>query len=397
MIHIVAASSVSALGCDPKVVISRVAAGQIPHFYHNRALLKNRRGTFVARVRGDLSACGRRIADLGLEEHNSRNNRLLLRALSPVTHEFHEAVRRFGEDRIAIVMGTSTSGLDEADRAVSGLEFSDGGSWRYPMQELGDPSRFLRAYLGLGNPCYTISTACTSSARALISGARLIESGMADAVLVGGCDTLSRMPLNGFAAMGVLSERRCVPFSKDRDGISIGEAAGIMLLSREAFGSHGVFLAGYGESSDAYHISSPDPSGAGALTAMKEAMSRAGIGPADLGYVNLHGTGTVMNDAMEAAAVHDLLGDHVPCSSTKHLTGHTLGAAGITEAALLYFMLSQDRYPLPSQDFRESPRDPKLPGINLVDEPGQHGCGDFLMSNSFAFGGNNAAIILGRR
>lgn len=398
MIHIIAASSISALGNDPRTMAKRIAAGYVPHFSHNRSLLLNRRGTYLARVHADLAKCGQRIQGLGLAAHDSRNNRLLLKALLQIMPELNWACGRFGRGRIAIVMGSSTSGLDEADREVSALNFPMGNAWHYAMQELGDPARFLRKYLGLGNPCFTISTACTSSARAVISGVRLIKSGMADAVLVGGCDTLSRMPINGFASMGVLSEQRCMPFARDRDGINIGEAAGLMLLCRERPDDRGidVTVAGFGESSDAYHISSPDPQGQGAARAMADALESAGIAPFDLGYVNLHGTGTALNDSMEAKAVSQVLGNDVPCSSTKHLTGHTLGAAGITEAVLLYAMLRQERYALPAQDFTLSPRDPALPPINLVEGAGECGCKDHLMSNSFAFGGNNASLILRR-
>lgn len=397
MIHVIAASAVSALGSDLIGMMSSIGNDVVPEFTHDNELLLNRRGTYVARVHEDLTLCGEAIVARGLSAHDSRNNRLLLKALIAIRPTLEKALELFPKERTAIVMGTSTSGLDEADRAVSGLKFPEGNSWRYSMQELGDPSRFVRKFLGFGSPCYTISTACTSSVRALIAGVRLIESGMADLVIAGGCDTLSRMPLNGFASMGVLSKRRCMPFAKDRDGINIGEAAGVMLLSREPLRrDRRIFIAGYGESSDAHHISSPDPEGLGAQAAMRMAMEMARIGPLDLGYVNLHGTATVMNDSMEAKAVHALLGNAVPCSSTKHLTGHTLGAAGITEAALLYGMLRQDRYVLPHQDFSVSPMDDALPEIALVSAPGTCGQRDFLMSNSFAFGGNNAALILGR-
>lgn len=285
--------------------------------------------------------------------HSCRNNQLLIAALAQIRPQVDQAVARFGRERVAVVLGTSTAGLDEADHVVS-REIGEHHDFR---QEPGDPSHFLAQYLALTGPAYTLLTACSSSARALISGKRLIESGLADVAIVGGVDTLSRMPLNGFDSLESLSPQRCTPFSAQRDGITIGEGAALMLLTRDV---HEVAICGTGESSDAYHMSAPHPQGEGAVRAITMAMQQAGLAPDSLGYINLHGTATRLNDQIEAEVIGRLFGDAVPCSSTKHLTGHTLGAAGICEAALCWLLLTDD-IPLPAQDFSQHHIDDSLP------------------------------------
>lgn len=291
-----------------------------------------------------------------------------------------------------MVLGTSTSGLDEGDIHVAAtLNGGTSAGWQYPQQELGDPSRFLSHWLALDGPAFTLSTACSSSAVAIISGRRLIEADLADVAIVGGADTLSRMPVNGFHSLESLSVTRCQPFARDRCGITIGEGAALMLLTREP---QPIALLGVGESSDAHHISAPHPQGEGAIRAITRALDDAGITAGAVGYINLHGTATPLNDRVESQVVQQLFGDTVPCSSTKHLTGHTLGAAGITEAAIGMLIL-QRHLPLPAQDFSLSPRDPALAecGIIATSQPLER---PLILSNSFAFGGNNASILLGR-
>ena len=224
----------------------------------------------------------------------------------------------------------------------------------------------------------------------LISAHRLIESGLCDVVIAGGADTLSTVPINGFNSMGLISPTPCTPFCKGRDGISIGEAGGLMILSKE---KSELSLLGLGESSDAYHVSSPDPSGEGAISAMNMALSGAGLSPSDIGYINLHGTATKLNDAMEAKAVASIFSNKVPCSSTKYMTGHTLGAAGILESCILCYILENDlTLPLQSTEYREL--DSELDDCGLILNSSR-ASKPFMMSNSFAFGGNNASVIIG--
>lgn len=387
MIYISAVGMINALGDDMDEIAANLTRGVAPGMQPRTGWLRGVPEAVFGGVDATLPAIPERFA-----AHRSRNNQLLLAALAQIRPQVDEAIARFGHDRVAVVLGTSTSGLDEGDihvdRTLNGRASSD---WQYPQQELGDPSRFLSHWLALDGPAFTLSTACSSSARAIISGRRLIEAGLADVAIVGGADTLSRMPVNGFHSLESLSPTRCQPFARDRNGITIGEGAALMLLTREP---QPVALLGVGESSDAHHISAPHPQGEGAIRAITMALDDAGIGADDVGYINLHGTATPLNDRVESQVVQALFGDRVPCSSTKHLTGHTLGAAGITEAAIAMLILQRD-LPLPPQDFTLSPRDPALADCGLITtaQPLERPA---ILSNSFAFGGNNASILLGR-
>ncbi|QGU88068.1 beta-ketoacyl-[acyl-carrier-protein] synthase family protein [Erwinia sorbitola] len=381
MMFISAVGMLNALGAGADEVAGNLQRGVAPGMHADSGWLIGGKPCWIGRVEAQLPAVPSRLA-----AHNSRNNQLLLAALAQIDAEVQLAIARFGADRVAVVLGTSTSGLDEGDRFISG----DSANYHYFQQELGDPSRFLADYLHLSGPAYTLSTACSSSARALISGQRLIDAGLADVAIVGGADTLSRMPLNGFDSLESLSSGRCVPFSQQRAGITIGEGAALMLLTREP---QPVAILGVGESSDAWHMSAPHPEGEGAKRAIQMALQQAGLATDDVGYINLHGTATRLNDQIEAGVVSALFGDRVPCSSTKHLTGHTLGAAGIVEAALCWLILTRD-LPLPPQDFSASTPDSSLPDCGLLMVPAPL-ARPVVMSNSFAFGGNNACLILG--
>lgn len=386
MIYISAVGAINALGNNNDEIALNLTRGTAPGMRPRPGWLQGEPQAVLAGVDGELPAIPAAFA-----AHRSRNNQLLLAALAQIQPEVDNAIAHYGRDRIAVVLGTSTSGLDEGDRYVDQtLNGGENREWQYPQQELGDPSRFLSHWLALDGPAFTLSTACSSSARAIISGRRLIEAGLADVAIVGGADTLSRMPVNGFQSLESLSPTLCQPFGRDRRGITIGEGAALMLLTREP---QPVALLGVGESSDAYHISAPHPEGEGAIRAISQALSEAGIAPDAVGYINLHGTATQLNDRIEAKVVNALFGDRVPCSSTKHLTGHTLGAAGITEAALAMLILARN-LPLPVQDFTLSPPDPALPpcGIITQSQPLER---PVILSNSFAFGGNNASILLG--
>jgi len=322
----------------------------------------------------------------------SRNNALLLAALAQTRDAVDAAIARHGAQRVGVVLGTSTSGIGESESAIA-AQARDGAlpaGFHVEQQELGSPALMLTQLLGLGGPSYVVSTACSSGAKALASGARLLKAGLCDAVLVGGVDALCGMTVAGFTALDSVDAARCRPMSASRSGINIGEGAALFVLSREP---SPVRLAGYGESSDAHHISAPEPTGRGALAAMREALARAGLSPADIGYLNLHGTATPQNDAMESRAVAELFGLALPCSSTKPLTGHALGAAGAIEAAIAWLTVTGDGR-LPVHHF-DNVRDGELPPISLV-RPGQRlaAAPRHVMSNSFAFGGNNATLVL---
>lgn len=323
-----------------------------------------------------------------------RNNQLLRLALMPLRAAVAAAVERHGAGRVAVVLGSSTSGVGESEAAHR--HFQAQGTWpdafHYRQQEMGTPAAFVANELGLRGPAHVISTACSSSAKAMASAARLLNAGMADAVVTGGADSLCRFTVAGFAALGSVSVQRCNPFSANRNGINIGEGAALFLMTREP---GPVRLAGWGETSDAHHMSAPDPDGKGAERAIREALARAGLDASDIDYVNLHGTATPQNDAMEAGAVQRTLGIDVPCSSTKPLTGHALGAAGAIEAALCWIALARNPGHRLPPHWWDGVADPALAPIRLAmpgersERPLRH-----VLSQSFAFGGSNAALLL---
>jgi 3-oxoacyl-[acyl-carrier-protein] synthase-1 len=338
------------------------------------------------------------VSDLPLPDR-SRNNALTLAAFARIEAEYRRLAAGLPSTRIAVTIGTSTSGMAESESAVR--HFTANGVWppgfHYLQQELGSPARMLAEHFGIAGPAYGVSTACTSSAKALISGARLIQSGMADLVVAGGVDTLTRFTVAGFSALEAVSPEPCLPFSANRKGINIGEGAALFLLSREkpATGPC-IALAGWGESSDGYHISAPDPSGEGARLAIEAALARACITAADVGYVNLHGTATHHNDAMESRAMTACALADTPMSSTKPLTGHTLGAAAAVEAAICWLTLADPARRLPPQIW-DGVADAENPPLHLI-VSGETAASplEYALSTSFAFGGSNTALILSR-
>jgi 3-oxoacyl-[acyl-carrier-protein] synthase-1 len=325
--------------------------------------------------------------------YRSRNNQLLLAALEQIRPAVDAALSLYGAQRIGAVIGSSTSGIAEGEAAISAYKkigrLPD--EYDYMQQEVGAPAVFLARFLGLGGPAYTISTACTSSAKAFSSARRLLQQGFCDAVLVGGVDSLCKLTLNGFNALESISPELCNPLSRNRRGINIGEGAALFLMQREPDGYQ---LLGIGESSDAYHISAPDPQGCGAERAMRDALHDADVQVADVAYLNLHATATIKNDEMESRAVDRVFSKGVPVSGTKALTGHMLGAAGATELAFCWLCLRAGRLP-PHRWDEEA--DPALPALQLV---GEHSVlpsrpHRVCMSNAFAFGGNNISVLIG--
>jgi 3-oxoacyl-[acyl-carrier-protein] synthase-1 len=308
------------------------------------------------------------------------------------------AVARHGADRIGVFIGTSTAGILQTELAY---RRRDPGAGSLPRDfdyrrthNTFSVAEYVRARLGLTGLCSAISTACSSSAKAFATASRLLEAGLADAVVVGGVDTLCLTTLYGFNSLQLLSAQPCRPYDANRDGISIGEAAAFFLLERAgADASPGAtFLLGAGESSDAYHMSAPHPEGRGARMAMEAALASGGLAPDSIDYVNLHGTGTPSNDLAEDRAVHGLFGGAVPVSSTKGMTGHTLGAAGAVEAALSVLALEQGLVPA-SPGTREI--DPAL-RANYAVAGGPRTLAR-VMSNSFGFGGSNCSLVFGRQ
>ena len=352
--------------------------------------------TWIGRVDGLEEAA----LPAALARWECRNNRLAWLALQQdgVQAALDGLIARHGAERIALVIGTSTSSIGASEEAYARAEVDADGTRRMPddlarpivhtPHSLGD---FLQHATGLRGPCITVATACSSSAKVFAQAARMIEAGVVDAALVGGVDTLCGSVLFGFNALGLVSQNPCLPFDAHRDGLSLGEAGGYAVLERAGPDESGPLLRGYGESSDSHHMSAPHPEGLGALLAMRGARARAGIDAGEVGYLNLHGTSTPANDTVEAGAVNALFPDTLHASSTKGWTGHTLGAAGIVESVFALIALE----------------DGLLPGI-LYSQTPDPACGPqirfdnaeadirYAMNNSFGFGGNNCSLVFGR-
>jgi len=384
-------SIVNCLGAGSRAVADAIRgrrSGLVPCDFETVAL-----DTYIGRVPGLEEARVR--PDLGA--YDCRNNRLAQLGLD--ADDFAGAVtgarKRYGAEHIGVFVGTSTSGILEAELAYRLRDPQSGAlppGFRYAeTQNTFSLADFVRRYLALEGPACVVSSACSSTAKVFGNAARMIATGVCDAAVVGGVDTLCLTTLYGFHSLELTSRGPCRPFDAERDGISIGEGAGFALLERmPAATGAAVALLGIGESSDAYHMSTPHPEGLGAKLAMERALASAGLGPSDIDYVHLHGTGTRTNDAAEDRAVSDLFDAVTPCSSTKGATGHLLGAAGITEAIICMLAIGRDLMP-GSANTRSV--DPALKSNYLV--ANREARVRRALSNSFGFGGSNCSLVLG--
>jgi len=334
-----------------------------------------------------------------LASYDCRNNRLA--QLGIEQDGFAAAVasarERYGRDRIGVFLGTSTSGILDTELAYRQRD-PETGSLPANFNYAGSHScysvaDFVQKSLDLAGPAMVVSTACSSSAKVFGNAARMIQIGLCDAAVVGGVDSLCLTTLYGFNSLGLVSSHACRPYDADRDGISIGEAAGFVLLEKITArpDPDTILLLGVGESSDAYHMSSPHPEGAGARRAIQDALADANLKPSDIDYINLHGTGTKANDAAEDQAVFNTFGGDVPCSSTKGATGHLLGAAGVSEAIISALCIRNGFMPggLNTQQI-----DPALHVQYLLQNRQQ--TVNRVLTNSLGFGGSNCSLILGR-
>jgi len=342
--------------------------------------------------RAELRAWIGRVAGLedepvsgALAEFDCRNNRLAQLGLKQdgFTDAVAKARAKYGAKRVAVLLGTSTSGILQTELAYRNKQLQD-LRYRY-AQNLYSMTDFVRRSLALEGPAMTISTACSSSAKVFASAARYIEAGVADAAVVGGVDSLCLTTLHGFSSLQLVSDEPCRPFDAARKGMSIGEAAGFALLQKT---ESAIALVGYGESSDAYHMSTPQPQGEGALAAMRQALARAGLEPAAIDYVNAHGTATPANDRAEDRAIARLFGARVPVSSTKGFTGHTLGAAGIVEAIVCFLALEHGLVPATLNSSAIEPGLESQIVLQNRNSPLRN-----VLSNSFGFGGSNCSLV----
>jgi len=330
-----------------------------------------------------------------LRAFDCRNNRLARAAFAQdgFATAVAQARARVGASRVGVFVGTSTAGILETEHAYRG--YVESGvlkpfSYRH-TQDIFSVADFTRAWLELEGPAVGISTACSSSAKVFASAYRYLRAGLCDAAVVGGVDSLCLTTLYGFHSLELTSSQPCRPWDAARDGLSIGEAAGFALLEWPAKGADAVGLRGYGESSDAYHMSSAHPEGEGAVLSMRQALDRASLEAERVDYVNLHGTATLSNDAAEDKAMLRVFGAQTPCSSTKGWTGHTLGAAGITEALIACLCIERGFVP---SSLNTQQCDPSLKA-NIVRKTQSRSI-DVAMSNSFGFGGSNCCLLLGR-
>jgi len=361
--------------------------GLIPNDYPGSGL-----STWIGRVH---AADVHRLPD-ALSALDSRNNRLadLALGLDGFEQRVAEAVAELGAHRVGVLIGTSTASIGRTESAYAALE---NGHIVAPFHQpsVHNPhsvAHYTATRLGVGGPCMSLSTACSSSGKVFAAGARWLAAGVVDAVVVGGVDSLCLSILHGFDSLELVSRHPCRPFDAERDGISIGEAAGFALLRRPADAHEGLLLAGAGETSDAWHMAQPHPDGQGAADAMRQALAGAGIAPSDIGYVNLHGTATPANDAVEARALAQVFDQPVPAASTKGYTGHTLGAAGVVGAVTVLESLLARRAPgtLNLTDPEPGLAHPILIGPTALER-------GYAMSNSFGFGGNNCSLVFARR
>jgi 3-oxoacyl-[acyl-carrier-protein] synthase-1 len=338
------------------------------------------------RVRSDLAA------------YDCRNNRLaqLGMELDGYAAAVDAAREKYGAARIGVFMGTSTSGILQTELAYRRRDPSTGNlpaDFHYAeTHNTFSLADFVQRYLGLSGPALVISSACSSSAKVFAHAARMMTAGVCDAAVVGGVDSLCLTTLYGFNSLGLTSRTPCRPYDIDRNGISIGEGAGFALLEKTPAPSamNAMLLLGVGESCDAYHMSTPHPDGLGAKLAMQQALDAAGLAPADIDYINLHGTATKANDASEDKAVCELFGTATPVSSTKGSTGHLLGAAGITEAIICMLAIEHNLLPGGMHTLNI---DPALHANYRLENRSARL--RRVLSNSFGFGGSNCSLILG--
>jgi len=390
-LYLNACGMVNALGDDKPTILKHLSNGDIAGVLPWDMKIQDKT-VYVGQVQTKLPHVPEQF-----KQFDCRNNELMLAALKQIQTEVDELKSTYALDRIAVVLGTSTSGILEGENALQ----AKAETGQYPLdfdyrqQEIGTPAIFLREYLGLKGLAYTVSTACSSSAKVFASASRLINSDLCDVAIIGGVDSLCRLTVNGFSSLESVSSGRCNPVSANRDGINIGEAAALYILSDK---ESEIELLGVGESSDAYHMSAPHPEGKGAMAAMRGALEQAELEACDIAYINMHGTATPLNDAMESLAIAEVFGHETPVSSTKPLVGHTLGAAGATEVGFCWLLLNSENTAVLPPHRWDGVVDDKLPVINLLTEGIRLDIspGTALLSNSFAFGGNNASVIIAR-
>ena len=320
-------------------------------------------------------------------------------AVSQIKDAVELAAGCYGRNRIGVFVGSCDNGTYYSLPAHE--QFFKTGSfpsdYSFTLQKAAAPAAYIQKKLGLKGPAAACATACASSASAIVKACQLIKAGFCDAAVAGGVDIASRIVLSGFGALEALSPGLTNPFSRNRDGISLGDGAAFFVISKDNLWGTGLQLLGWGESSDASHMTAPEESGAGAAVAIRKALANAGLKPSDIDYINLHGTGTKLNDLMESRAVGEVFGPGMPpASSTKPVTGHTLGAAGALELAVCCSIITSGDGKLPPQLW-DGEEDDDLAPLNFVEKDKKYNDIRICMSNTFGFGGCNVSLIIGER
>ncbi len=316
------------------------------------------------------------------KDYNLRCNKLLLKNCELLKDNIQDIGKKYSKDKIGVIIATTNSGVEEFEKSENSKHF-----------ELGNPALFLKSYFGLSGFYATVSTACSSGLKAFSSARDLLNNNICDAVIIGCVDSLAKVPIYGFNSLEVLSDKPSVPFSKNRCGMNIGEGCAIFIAENDS--SNGIKILGIGESSDIYHLTTPDPQAKEAINAMNSALNEAGLKPEDIDYINAHATGTIANDIMESGAIYKVFNDKTPVSSTKPLTGHCLGAAAGIETALCCKLLDSFDGRLYPHIFDKN-YDKSLPKMNLVELGKKYQKCNVCMCNSFGFGGTNAIMIMGK-
>lgn len=381
------------LGHQAETILSNALSGSLAGMLPNSDYLQGR-PTIVGQVTRPLNAL-----PSAFSAFDYRANRLLATVIEDLSAAIEALKSRCPAHRIGVILATSTAGVDSLETALPTLDNS--GEWAAHYQphhqRMGSVSEFVASYLEIDGPSMTVSTACSSANKAFASARRWLNADLCDAVICGGVDVLSQLTLRGFESLGALSSVQTQPFSQHRAGINIGEGAALFILSKADCEWQ---ILGCGESSDAYHISAPNPQGDGAVAAMQSALADAGLSPEAIDYINLHGTGTPQNDPMEAIAIHRVFaerGASIPCSSSKAQIGHTLGVSGALELGLsLLSMSSYNKAQSYLPHCFDGAYDREIKPLNVVSVGNQLGRPRYVLSNSFAFGGSNATLIVGR-
>lgn len=362
------------LGVNIDEIFQRAINGENTHFTKDTSLIQN---------------LPLRLGKIELEpetidktEYNTRCNRLIKYLLNSVRPNINELFAKYSKDEIAVIVATTNSGVEEFE-----------ASRKLIHSELGSPAIYTKKLLGLENIAISVSTACSSGNKAFSAARNYLNTGVAKAVLVIGVDTIAKLPLYGFSSLEILSPESTNPFSKNYTGINIGEACTCFILEKGV--NKGIEILGIGENSDTFHSTTPDPEAKAVKQAIKLALDDAKISPADVDYINLHGTGTLANDKMEAVAINSIFGKNTPSSSTKPLTGHCLGAAACIETALCCHLLTKFSGKLFSHIY-DGEYNPEIKPIKLINKTDNYEKCNICISNSFGFGGTNAIIVLGQ-